>query len=106
VTQLADQGFIGRLDVGIFSSGILNVIPCLLAEFHTARPEVKIGLHNMSKAGQIAALRKRRITIGFNRHLPFRSNATDHRGTLHSAVIAVATCTGGNGLCPRLEGPA
>src|SRR3569623_1907188 len=37
-TQLAGQGYLGRLDVGIFSSGILNVIPRLLAEFHTERP--------------------------------------------------------------------
>lgn len=69
-TQLAGQGYLGRLDVGIFSSGILNVIPRLLAAFHTERPEVKIGLHNMSKAEQISALRERRITIGFNRLVP------------------------------------
>jgi LysR family transcriptional regulator, benzoate and cis,cis-muconate-responsive activator of ben and cat genes len=68
--QLAGKGYTGRLDVGIFSSGILNVIPRLLAAFHTQRPEVKIGLHNMSKAEQIAALRERRITIGFNRLVP------------------------------------
>ena len=68
--QLAGQGYLGRLDVGIFSSGILNVIPRLLAEFHTERPEVKIGLHNMSKAEQISALRERRITIGSNRLVP------------------------------------
>lgn len=69
-TQLAGQGYLGRLDVGIFSSGILNVIPRLLAAFHIERPEVKIGLHNMSKAEQISALRERRITIGFNRLVP------------------------------------
>lgn len=69
-TRLAGEGYIGRLDVGIFSSGILNVIPRLLASFHTARPEVKIGLHNLSKAEQIAALRERRIAIGFNRLIP------------------------------------
>ncbi|ALS58615.1 MULTISPECIES: LysR substrate-binding domain-containing protein [Pandoraea] len=69
-TRLAGEGYIGRLDVGIFSSGILNVIPRLLANFHTARPEVKIGLHNLSKAEQIAALRERRIAIGFNRLIP------------------------------------
>ncbi|MGI4813565.1 MAG: LysR substrate-binding domain-containing protein [Janthinobacterium lividum] len=69
-TQLAAQGYIGRLDVGIFSSGVLNVIPRLLASFHKARPEVKIGLHNMTKAEQIDALRERRISIGFNRLLP------------------------------------
>jgi LysR family transcriptional regulator, benzoate and cis,cis-muconate-responsive activator of ben and cat genes len=68
--QLAGSGHVGRLDVGIFSSGILNVIPRLLAQFHTDRPDVKIGLHNMSKADQIVALRERRITIGFNRLVP------------------------------------
>ncbi|MFM0337704.1 LysR family transcriptional regulator [Paraburkholderia fungorum] len=73
-TQLAGQGYMGRLDVGIFSSGILNVIPRLLADFHTERPEVKIGLRNMSKAEQIAALRERRITIGFNRLVPHESD--------------------------------
>ncbi|WP_374624148.1 LysR substrate-binding domain-containing protein [Pandoraea sp.] len=69
-TRLAGEGHIGRLDVGIFSSGILNVIPRLLASFHTDRPEVKIGLHNLSKTEQIAALRERRIAIGFNRLIP------------------------------------
>jgi DNA-binding transcriptional LysR family regulator len=69
-TQRAGQGHVGRLDVGIFSAGILNVIPRLLADFHTARPEVKIGLQYMTKAQQIEALRERRITIGFNRLVP------------------------------------
>jgi DNA-binding transcriptional LysR family regulator len=75
-TQLAGQGYSGRLDVGIFSSGVLNVIPRLLAEFHTERPGVKIGLHNMAKAEQIEALRERRITIGFNRLLPAAEDIT------------------------------
>jgi DNA-binding transcriptional LysR family regulator len=69
-TQLAGQGMLGRLDVGIFTSGILHAIPQLLATFHTARPGVKIGLHNLSKAEQLDALRERRIAIGFNRLVP------------------------------------
>ncbi|WDD90341.1 LysR substrate-binding domain-containing protein (plasmid) [Burkholderia sp. FERM BP-3421] len=69
-TQLAGRGLLGRLDVGIFTSGILHVIPQLLATFHTTRPGVTIGLHNLSKADQIEALRERRITIGFNRYVP------------------------------------
>ncbi|WP_233838084.1 LysR family transcriptional regulator [Paraburkholderia sp. ZP32-5] len=69
-TKLTGEGYLGRLDVGIFSSGILNVIPRLLADFHKARPAVKISVHNMSKADQIAALHDRRITIGFNRLIP------------------------------------
>ncbi len=73
-TQLAGNGYIGRLDVGIFTSGVLNVIPRLLADFHAVRPDVKIGLHNMSKSEQIVALRERRITIGFNRLVPYEDD--------------------------------
>ncbi|WP_413728257.1 LysR substrate-binding domain-containing protein [Sodalis sp. RH19] len=69
--QLAGSGYIGRLDVGIFTSGVLNIIPRLLADFHALRPEVKIGLYSMSKTEQIAALHERRITIGFNRLVPY-----------------------------------
>jgi DNA-binding transcriptional LysR family regulator len=49
--QLAGQGHTGRLDVGLFGSGVLDVIPRLLARFHAERPEV-------------------RIAIGFNRMVP------------------------------------
>ncbi|WP_386691353.1 HTH-type transcriptional regulator TfdS [Lonepinella sp. MS14434] len=69
-TQLASQGMIGRLDIGIFSSGVLYVIPQLLARFHAQRPGVRIGLHNMNKYEQIEALRERRISIGFTRFTP------------------------------------
>lgn len=69
-TQLTGKGLIGRLDVGVFGSGVLDVIPRLLARFHDARPEVEIELHHLSKAQQIDALRERRITVGFNRLFP------------------------------------
>jgi len=67
---LAGKGLIGQLDVAIFGSAILDLIPRILAQFHRERPEVKISLHNMTKAEQILALRKRRLTIGFNRLVP------------------------------------
>ncbi|MEN3751765.1 LysR family transcriptional regulator [Mangrovibacter yixingensis] len=66
----AAQGYTGKLNVGIFSSGVLNVIPQLLAAFHSARPEVKIGIYSMSKTQQLIALRDKSITIGFNRLVP------------------------------------
>ncbi|MDD2179293.1 LysR substrate-binding domain-containing protein [Acidovorax sp. D2M1] len=66
-TRLAGEGLIGRLDVGIFGSGVLDVIPRLLADFHRERPAVRLELHNMTKAEQLQALRERRITVGFNR---------------------------------------
>ncbi len=69
-TKLAGQGLVGRLDVGLFGSGVLDVIPRILARFHAARPQVRIVLHNMTKAEQLQALRERRITVGFNRLVP------------------------------------
>lgn len=68
-TQRAAQGKLGRIDVGIFGSGILSMIPKLLLRFRTAYPDVNIVLHAMNKTEQIEALRQRRITIGFNRML-------------------------------------
>lgn len=69
-TVAASQGLSGRLDVGIFGSGVLDVIPRILARFHAQRPEVKIMLHNLTKTEQIEALRERRISVGFNRLIP------------------------------------
>lgn len=68
--QLAGQGMTGQLDIGIFGSGMLDVIPRLIARFREQRPQVRIALHNQTKAEQIAALREGRITLGFNRLVP------------------------------------
>lgn len=68
--QRAGEGKLGRLDVGIFGSGIYGVIPELLEAFRTRLPGVSIVLHTMTKNEQIEALRQRRITVGFNRMMP------------------------------------
>jgi DNA-binding transcriptional LysR family regulator len=64
---LASEGQSGRLDIGIFGSGVLDVIPRILARFHAQRPEVRIMLHTLNKGEQVQALRERRISVGFNR---------------------------------------
>lgn len=69
-TRAAGQGIAGRLDVGLFGSGVLDAIPRLLARFHAQRPQVRIVLHNLTKAEQLQALRDRRIAVGFNRLVP------------------------------------
>lgn len=69
-TRAAGRGETGRLDVGLFGSGVLDVIPRLLARFHADRPDVRIVLHTMTKAEQLDALRERRISVGFNRLVP------------------------------------
>lgn len=77
-TQRAGQGKLGRLDIGIFGSAILDLIPNLLREFRAAYPDVRLVLHSMHKGEQIEALRQRRISIGFNRLLdPLPDIATE-----------------------------
>jgi LysR family transcriptional regulator, benzoate and cis,cis-muconate-responsive activator of ben and cat genes len=68
--QRAGQGKLGRLDVAIFGSAILDAIPKLLLAFRNRYPDVKVVLHTMTKGEQIEALRQRRISVGFNRMLP------------------------------------
>ncbi|BCO25750.1 HTH-type transcriptional regulator TfdS [Rhodoferax lithotrophicus] len=66
-TVRAGQGKLGRLDIGIFGTGIFSVIPELLHLFRVTHPGVRVVLHTMSKGEQIEALRQKRITIGFHR---------------------------------------
>lgn len=69
-TKRASQGKLGRLDIGIFGTGILWAIPELLNLFRNTHPDVKVVLHTMSKKAQIEALRQKRIAIGFHRMPP------------------------------------
>ena len=89
-TRLAGQGLIGQLDVGLFGSGVLDVIPRILARFHQARPEVKIVLHNLTKDAQLQALRERRITVGFNRLVPEEADITVETVLREPVVVAIA----------------
>lgn len=89
-TRLAGQGLIGRLDVGLFGSGVLDVIPRMLARFHQARPNVKIVLHNLTKDAQIQALRERRITVGFNRLVPPEIDICTETVLREPLMVAVA----------------
>ncbi|MDD3785632.1 MAG: LysR substrate-binding domain-containing protein [Hydrogenophaga sp.] len=87
--RLAGQGLIGQLDVGLFGSGVLDVIPRMLARFHEARPEVKIVLHNLTKDAQLQALRERRISIGFNRLVPREAGITTEAVMREPLMVAI-----------------
>lgn len=65
--RLAGDGQLGRLDVGIFGSAVFEAIPRIIQEFRGRHPRVEVVLHNLDRAGQIKALRERRLTVGFNR---------------------------------------
>lgn len=65
--RLAGQGHLGRLDVGVFGSAVLDTIPRIIQQFRKAYPLVEVVLHSLDREAQIRALRERRLTVGFNR---------------------------------------
>lgn len=66
-TRLIGDGRLGRLDVGVFGSAVLDFVPRIVLEFRKRFPEVDVVLHNMDRETQVKALRERRILVGFNR---------------------------------------
>ncbi|MBL0422996.1 LysR family transcriptional regulator [Ramlibacter sp. AW1] len=68
--QRAGAGMLGTIDIGIYSAALLNTIPRVLSAFRRERPQVRIRLHNLTKAQQIQALHERRIAMAFNRLVP------------------------------------
>jgi len=88
-TQRAGQGKLGRLDVAIFGSAILDVIPKVLLAFRTRYPDVKVVLHTMTKAEQIEALRQKRIDAGFNRMLAPQEDLETKLVTTERLLLAV-----------------
>ncbi len=86
---LASEGQSGRLDIGIFGSGVLDVIPRILARFHADRPEVRIVLHNLTKHEQVQALRERRISVGFNRLVPAEDDLVVEEVLRESMTVAL-----------------
>lgn len=67
--QKAAVGKLGRLDIGVFGTGIFSAIPRILRIFSESHPDVQLMLHNMNKQEQIDALLQKRITLGFNRFM-------------------------------------
>ncbi|HEY0832355.1 MAG TPA: LysR substrate-binding domain-containing protein [Azospirillum sp.] len=88
-TQRAGQGRLGRLDVAIFGSAIMDVIPKLLHAYRNRFPDVKVVLHTMTKAEQIEALQQRRISVGFNRMLAPVDDIDTLQVTTEGLLLAV-----------------
>jgi len=63
-------GQAGRIDIGVFGSAMLSIIPRILSSYAQNCPDVHVVLHNASKARQIEALHQGRILIAFDRYLP------------------------------------
>ena len=86
----AGQGKQGKMDIGIFGSGILDVIPKVLHAFRASHPNVQIALHTMTKKEQIEALRQHRISAGFNRLLAPLPDISSEPVQMESIMVAVS----------------
>lgn len=88
-THDAGHGRLGRMEIGIFGSGIFEVIPKLLHAFRAKHPDVQINLHTMSKKDQIEALQQRRINAGFNRMLTPHPNISSELVATEKILVAI-----------------
>jgi len=66
----AGRGAVGRLDVGVFGSGAISVVPTILRRYRKSNPDVDVIMLNVPQPAQLVALRQRRILITFDRYLP------------------------------------
>jgi len=88
-TRLAGAGQLGRLDVGVFGSAILDAVPRIIVAFRELYPGVEVILHNMDRAHQVQALRDRRITVGFNRFFKEETDLTWETLLTETMLVAV-----------------
>lgn len=90
--RLTGKGQLGRLDVGVFGSAVLNTVPRILKAFRDVYPDVEVVLHNMDRETQLRALRDRRISVGLNRF--FNSEPGLIWEPLHSERLFAAVPSG------------
>lgn len=65
--RLAGRGELGRLDIGVFGSAALGVVPRIIQRFRAQYPQAQLMLHNFDRGEQLKALLERRLSVGFNR---------------------------------------
>lgn len=75
-TKRAGRGELGKLDVGVFGSGILGAIPRIVHLFRNRYPGIDVAIHSMTKQEQLHGLRNRTINVAFNRMIEPQSDIT------------------------------
>lgn len=83
------RGESGRLDVGVFGSGALSLVPQVLRRYSTVYPDVQLVLLNVSQSAQVEALRERRILVTFDRYLPEDQDITVEVVVRERQVVAL-----------------
>ncbi|WP_417069947.1 LysR family transcriptional regulator [Niveibacterium terrae] len=83
------KGQLGRLDVGIYGSAMLKVIPAMLSAFKQTHPEVEIALHVAHHDAQIEALRQGRVALVLDRFQPDDEDLTVELLAEEAVVVAL-----------------
>jgi DNA-binding transcriptional LysR family regulator len=73
--QRAAKGQTGSIAIGLYGSGVFDVVPRLLTAFRATHPDVGLSFHYAQTPDQVMALRQGRVLIVFERLLP--SNEPD-----------------------------
>ncbi len=85
----AGRGAVGRLDVGVFGSGAISIVPTIIRRYLKANPNVDVIMLNVPQPAQLVALRQRRILITFDRYLPADSDLSVEVVARESLVLAL-----------------
>ncbi|MEU0737876.1 LysR family transcriptional regulator [Streptomyces sp. NPDC006134] len=82
-------GRTGRLRIGFAASLALTVLPGLLRTFRQRFPDVRLDIHEMTTAPQIAALHDKAIDVGLLREPPDDEPELGFRTVLREPFVAV-----------------
>ncbi|MEU0807271.1 LysR family transcriptional regulator [Streptomyces sp. NPDC005970] len=82
-------GLAGRLRIGFAASLALTVLPGLLRTFRERFPDVRLDIHEMTTAPQLAALHDRAIDVGLLREPPADEPGLAFRTVLTEPFVAV-----------------
>ncbi|MFM6852770.1 MAG: LysR family transcriptional regulator [Sphingopyxis sp.] len=85
----AGRGELGRLDVGVFGSGILGTIPRIIHLFRTNYPGIDVSIHSLTKQEQLHGLRNRTIDVAFNRMMEPQSDMVIERIGTEQIYLAI-----------------
>lgn len=88
-SRAVGSGRTGRLRIGFAASLALTVLPGLLRTHRERFPEVRLDIHEMTTAPQLAALHDRTIDIGLLREPPADEPQLDFRTVLSEPFVAV-----------------
>ncbi len=87
--QRAGKGLVGVLDVGVYGSSALNVVPRILSAFTETHPDVTLRLHNAHRLLQVEALRQGRVLMAFDRYVPDEEDLDAELVTRESLLVAL-----------------